>query len=175
MKINKLIKNVAKGHKPSLEKIYNLMSKKLYIISLNYLKNTEESKDIIQNTFIKIVEKSPTFKGLNGTAWITAICRNLCLDKLRHNNRFKMESIDIIFNLPSQNNFAKDIENKIYMENKLKLLSEDEFNVIIMFYYENLHIRQIAKYLDKKNNTVYKIHKRAIEKLNKSMKNEDIA
>ena len=55
-----------------------------------YLKNKEDSEDAVQDTFVKASESMDTFNNNSSVrTWLTTICRNVCLDKLKEGKRQK--------------------------------------------------------------------------------------
>jgi len=89
------------------------LKNKLFRFSFSYLKDEEESKDIVQEVMIKVWEDLQSKKAIaNIEAWCMTCTRNKSLDRLR-NKSFGNQSLDDQYNL--QNNEEDPLE---IMENK---------------------------------------------------------
>ncbi|VAW27485.1 RNA polymerase ECF-type sigma factor [hydrothermal vent metagenome] len=76
---------------------------KLFRYTLRILKNEDEAKDVVQETFIKVWNKRDEMDKLeNMEAWCVRVARNLALDKLKskHNNSV---DIDNAYDLQTSN------------------------------------------------------------------------
>lgn len=149
-----LIINLKKGQEDAylhiVEQYGNRLLRTCYLI----LKDKEEAEDIVQETFIKVFQKIHTFKGNSGLyTWIYSIALNLSRDKLRkiHENMvFDDELIGV-----------SDVEYEIEKSFDRVLLRKNLFEmnviyreVLVLFYYEDLSIKEISKILDEKEGTI---------------------
>ncbi len=76
------LKLLRSGDSKTFEVLHGLYYQKLLCFIINYIKNEEDSLDILQDVFIKIWKKrSQINSNLNGYIYATA--RNHCLDYLR--------------------------------------------------------------------------------------------
>ncbi|MCR4794499.1 RNA polymerase sigma-70 factor, ECF subfamily [Ruminococcus flavefaciens] len=111
----------------------------LYRICLVMLKNTADAEDAVQETFIKYVQNTPTFKGEgHEKAWLITVATNKCRDMLRYRTRHKTESEELL-----QGYFIEEHDSGI-----LEALSEldDKYRIILVLYYvEDYKIDQISK------------------------------
>ncbi|MBU1371108.1 MAG: RNA polymerase sigma factor [Bacteroidetes bacterium] len=65
----------------SFEEIYQLYSKQVFNLCLNYVYNTEDAQDITQETFIAIFQKLNQFQETSSLkTWIYRVTINKCLD-----------------------------------------------------------------------------------------------
>ncbi len=134
--------------------LFNRYSHLVYGISLNYLKNHDESKDAVFEIFDKLSGFSFDKDILNFKAWLLSLTKNYCIDKLRKQKRDK--------ELINHYDFAGDdslvVENCEYErllnenENELKLLnlekgieelSEEQKVCIKLFYFEDKSYKEI--------------------------------
>lgn len=165
--INSLIKKIGQGDKTALDELYEILSKYIYVIALNYVKDRETAEEIVQDTFVKVVENAHSFKYRNGKFWVISICRNLSLDILRRRDRIEFIGIERVYDLPIKD---ESRDNMIDLREALKQLTDDECDVIVKVYYEDLPVKEIAKVMNKKADTIYKIHSRAINKIEEIMR-----
>lgn len=85
-RLSSAILSVASGDMRQLEYIYENYSRLLFSVALSLLGSKEAAEDALHDTFIKLADVAKQYnKKSTGTAkaWLVAVCRNLCLDKLR--------------------------------------------------------------------------------------------
>jgi len=84
-KEKQLIENCINGNKKSQKELYDLFYAKMYSICLTYIKDHTETEDILQEAFIKVFKKLPTFKGEGSfDGWVRKIFINTALAYLRN-------------------------------------------------------------------------------------------
>ena len=73
-----LVECLEKGHDDAFEYLYNKYSKALYGVALRIIKDIEEANDILQETFIIILQKITLYDANKGSlfTWILKIVRN---------------------------------------------------------------------------------------------------
>lgn len=128
-------------------------------ICYSYTKNYHDTQDIIQNVFLKYMQKHPQFESAeHEKAWILRVTINACKDSLRSIFR-KHESLEFV-------ELAIDEkEDYSYVREAVCKLPAKYRNVIILYYFEELSAVEIAKILNKKENTIYTWLSRAKDKL----------
>ena len=76
------------------ERIVYSYSDKLYRICMHYVRNTADAQDIVQQTFLKLIEKDMYFESdEHEKAWLIRVCINLCKDSLKSSWNKKVFSI----------------------------------------------------------------------------------
>jgi RNA polymerase sigma-70 factor (ECF subfamily) len=111
----------------------------LYRICLVMLKNTADAEDAVQETFIKYVQKAPTFKSEgHEKAWLITVATNKCRDMLRYRTRHKTESEELL-----QGYFIEEHDSGIL--EALAELDEKYRIILVLFYVEEYKIDQISK------------------------------
>ena len=140
-------------------KKYELYSQELMNISYGYTKNRDDSLDIIQNVFTKLVNNSKQFNNLNEEKyWLIRITINECKDFLRKKSRRPIVNADLV------NSFAKtdsEDEQLHYLADVVKTLPEKYRVVLILFYWDSLSIKEIASVLKFSEDAVKKRLERA--------------
>lgn len=134
-----------------------------YIYSI--VNNITVAEDLTEETFVKLFTKKPKNKGTASfKTWLYAIGRNLALDWRRKNPQGKYISIDEIRNLESDVReltelYCMDEERKAVRE-ALNHINPDYRNVLLLFYFEDFDVAEIAKILKKtKKNTSVLLHR----------------
>lgn len=140
-------------------KKYELYSQELMNISYGYTKSKDDSLDIIQNVFTKLVNNPKQFNNLNEEKyWLIRVTINECKDFLRKKSRRPIINADLV------NSFAKtdsEDEQLHYVADVVKTLPEKYRGVLILFYWDSLSIKEIASVLKVSDDAVKKRLERA--------------
>ena len=140
-------------------KKYELYSQELMNISYGYTKSRDDSLDIIQNVFTKLVNNPKQFNNLNEEKyWLIRITINECKDFLRKKSKRPIINADLV---NSFSNYDSETENLHYIADVVKTLPEKYRVVIILFYWDSLSIKEIAKVLKVSEDAVKKRLERA--------------
>lgn len=123
--------------------------KRLFIIALSYTKNHQDAEDILQNVFLKLWKHNREFTEENHMdKWLTRVCINECKNYIK---------------LPFKKNTSLDEAAQLYtfdkprdfdVFNALMSLSRKEHTAIVLFYYEDMSTKEIAKLLNIKEPTI---------------------
>lgn len=137
----------------------------IFRIAYQYLFNKYDAEDIVQEVFVKLLTKRVIFKYEEHIkSWLIRVTINQCLDykkSLTKKSTVPIENMEIPF---------EQKEGEILEE--LQLLKEDERNVLYLYYYEGYKIKEIAKILKQKQNTINSKLTRARKKLKEIMEVE---
>ena len=147
------------------ERIVNTYSDMLLRICMHYVKNTADAEDLIQQTFLKMIEKDVQFETAeHEKAWLIKVCINLCKDSLKHSSRK---------NQPADDNMAADFKDDcFYVTDQVRTLPSKQKIAIYLFYYENMSVREIAETMQENTNTVLSHLNRGRKKLAVLLKEE---
>jgi RNA polymerase sigma-70 factor (ECF subfamily) len=133
----------------NIEELYERHYDMIFRVSFSYLKNTEDTKDIVSEIFLKLLQNKINFKDAeHEKAYLLRMTINLCKNYLKHWRR-KNENIDDYANLEGENPFQEDETLKIILE-----LPEKYKYVIHLYYYEGYTSEEIAKLLKKPHSTI---------------------
>lgn len=159
------VKLAKKGDKEAFSRIIENNKVTLYRIALSMLKEKQDIEDAIQNAIIKAYEgiiylkKDQFFK-----TWLIKILINECNTILR--KRKKVVSIDEV----STDMAIADDYSNIELTNAVNLLEEDLKVATILFYFEDIAQKDIAKLLGIPEGTVKSRLSRARTKLYEMLK-----
>ena len=142
--------------------IINKYSEMIYNIAIKYLKNNEDAEDIVQETFMRymnrVKEKGEFESEEHIKYWLIRVARNLCnneINSAKHNKNLSLIECRGITNKSSTiNNY--DIMNK---------LSSKYRTVFELFYIKDMRISDISKKLSISESNVKTRLKRAREKV----------
>jgi RNA polymerase sigma-70 factor (ECF subfamily) len=168
-----LIQDAQQGDTDAFRTLFETNKRKIYALAYQYTKNTQDTEDIFQDTFIKAFNKLKTFRPGNNTsfsAWLYRIGINCSIDHLRRiktRRELGEDTIDLhalteaqpAFN-PEQTQRSREIFSQT--EQVLKNLSPRQRMVFILRHYQQMSISEIAEYLDCTEGSVKKQLFRAV-------------
>lgn len=80
----KLIAAAQEGDKKAISQLVNKYSPRIYAIAFRLMQNEEDAEDVLQETFIIMINKLNTFKGKSTLyTWLYRVATNVALGKLR--------------------------------------------------------------------------------------------
>lgn len=149
-----LIKALKKGKEEAYMDLINLYGNKLLKTCFLMIKDEKEAEDIVQETFIKVFKYIKTFKGNSSLyTWIYKIAQNTIRDRYRN----KLITISYEDYNISEDNIEKiviDKENKKILKLELNKMNLIYKQVLVLFYFEDLSIREISEILEEKEGTI---------------------
>lgn len=149
-----------------IENTINEYADLLYRTSFLILRNRADVEDIVQETFYKYMTTDMAFESDNHKrAWLLKVSQNKCKDLLRsHKIRAYVPYEEIEESLISKTEVEKnDIEELL----KLEELDYKYKSVIMLYYFEEYSIEEVADILDLSVVAVKKRLQRAREKVRK--------
>jgi len=96
------MQKLSQRSRDNFSEMYSSYSKMLFRICMIYLGNKEDAEEAMQESFIKLIYKSPEFSDdQHEKAWLIRITTNICKDMLRNVWRKRVVKMDEIgFNRP---------------------------------------------------------------------------
>ena len=133
-------------------------------LAYSYLHNLSDAEDILQETLIKYIAMSPSFKNSkHEKSWLMTVAANLSKNKIRSN---KLHATDEL----SESDIALEREDLSFVWQAVRSLPESYREVIHLYYYEGYKTGEIAKILGKNDSSVRSDLKRGREKLREMLK-----
>ncbi len=143
-------------------------------IAVQHTGNRPEAEDIVQETFLKLLESGRKFRDpAHAKAFLIRAAVNRCLDYLksaRHQRNIALTDAEE-YTLASCGGIGDD-DTKAVLAAVGRLRPEYR-NVIYLYYYEEYSIREIAAILHKSSNTVSSWLTRARKQLKEVLQNEE--
>ncbi len=147
---------------------YELFAQDLFNISYGYTRNVQDSEDIVQNCFIKLLENTKDFKTINDEKfWLIRVCINECINfvKSSHHKKVVLNN-DIIFSSSDKQNNSKENTNLMLI---VSSLPEKYRIVIICYYYDSFKVSEISNLLGISEASVRKRLERARDIIKEKM------
>ena len=90
--IKELVLSAKNGNKKAFDKLYKLTSNNVWFTCVSLLKDEENAKDIMQETYITAFLKLDTLKDEEKfCGWLTAIATNKCKNKLKGKVEYQID------------------------------------------------------------------------------------
>jgi len=152
----------------------------VFSIALKVLRNREDAEEIAQESFIKAYKSIHTFKGTaQFSTWIYRITYNSCISEVRKKKLKVISTDDVqIPDEPDEMNFdGIPAENRArYVKAALDKLPEDEYTLILLYYFEDKQIEEIANITKMTESNVkvklFRARKKLYSILNEMLKEE---
>ena len=133
-----------------------------------HLKNYHDVEDVFQEVFLKYLLHNKKFENnAHEKAWLIRVAINCCKDLVKSFSRKRVSSIEQV----SAELFYPQDESRGVLDAVLQL-PEKYKQVIYLFYYEGYSAVEIAKILNKRENTIYTWLSRAKSKLKEALGGE---
>lgn len=155
--------------KPSIESLYQTYFQPLYRVGYTYLRNQEDTEDLIQEIFLRVLKGRIRLDDVsNPEGYLKTAVRNLAIDRLRQDNTHEDASsnLKIVSEHPlplEQQELGQEIDKAISaLPNKTRL-------VFTLKQLEGKSYKEIATLLDISPNTVENHMAKALKLLRKSL------
>lgn len=160
-----LVRRYKTGDESAFTEIYTRSKQMVYVTCFGILNNEQDAEDAMQETYITAYSKIDTLSDENAFIhWLKTIAANKARDKFK--SRKNLSSIDDIIpdetdiegddnleNLPDALVLEKDQRDTFYRIMRSEL-SDDQFQTILLYYYDELPVSDIAKIMDCPDNTI---------------------
>ncbi len=105
-----LVERAKQGDKVALSKLVHKYSERVYNLALRILRNREDAEDVLQETFLTVIEKINTFDGRSSFfTWIYRIATNASLMRLRKKK--------VVFQQLNDNpDFQESVESRVFID-----------------------------------------------------------
>ena len=144
--LNNLMCAVADGDAESLDGIYVIAAKRMYVAALTIVGERAAAEDVVSDSFIKVARFAKKYKTqTDALGWLLKIVRNTALDYLRKRKRRAEVSAECLFNLADENASPEKCERAAMLEQAIAKLDDGERRAIYMRYYLDMTVREIAQ------------------------------
>ena len=157
-----LLERIAAQDTEALSILYNATSASVYGFTLSILKNRQDAEDVLHDCYLSIYSAAAGYRSYGKPmAWIITIAKNLCLGKLRDRQKRGAAA----FKESDLYTDAAGPEDRLTLEACMKLLSDQERQIVMLHAVSGMKHREIAQILSLNLATVLSKYNRAIKKL----------
>lgn len=167
------------GDSLAIEKMVQLYQNDVYRLALSILDNSDEAEDGTQETFLAALRALDSYReGAAFQTWLFSITINMCRSRLRgRKSRLRVQQIlQGLFHLHSEDEHpersAMQNEADAELWRAICTLNDKHRIPVVLRYYHNLHVADIAAILDIPPGTVHSRLNHARKKLRMLLKEE---
>lgn len=148
--IKTLVLQAAQGNRAAFGALYEETGRVVYFTCLKLLANAQLAEDITQETFLTALQKLGTLTNPeNFQTWVNRIAINLCKMHFRGNTDPEENSEDILEDIPDEDLIpeeyvSNDAKRKIIMDIIDTVLTEEQRQSVILYYFDMLTVPEIA-------------------------------
>ena len=177
-----LIRKILSGDDAAFSILVEKYQESIHALAWRKIHDFHYAEEIMQDTFLKAYKKLPTLKNPNQFAgWIHVIANRLCIDWIRKQKR-KQEQKPVMQSL--EDTRQEEIEESSYthhiseqrmaerteryhelVKKLLEKLSENERSVVILYYLDEMPMKEIGKFMGVSVNTIASQLQRARKRL----------
>lgn len=159
--IKELVLSAKNGNKKAFDKLYELTHNDVWYNCLSLLKDEENAKDIMQETYITAFLKLDTLNDEQKfCGWIISIAVNKCKNKLKGKVEYRIDDEVLITEaetdelmLPEEY-ITKTEKRKVLLQIMEDTLSFNQYQTVLMFYFDEMSISEIAQGFEISEGTV---------------------
>ena len=166
--ISEIVINAQNGNKDAFSKLYELTYEKAYYTALKITKDSNDAQDMIQDAYVKAFTSLDTLnEPAKFQSWFNCIVANMCrnfLVKKKPNlfSEYESDDNDFVFEDTLTNedrtliphNVADNKETRKLVLECIDNLSEEQKICVIMYYYDEMSVKDIASSLNLSDGTV---------------------
>ena len=168
--LEELLRQIALGSQQAFEELYRATDSAIYGYALSLTKNHHEAQDVMMDTYLKIRCAAHLYMPMGKPmAWILTITKNLARTRLRSAGR-QIPLDDLEETTPS---FDRDSEEAVALEQAMKVLGDQERQILILHAVTGLKHREIAEMLGMPLATVLSKYARSLKKLKKALEEDN--
>lgn len=160
----KIIKALKKNEMEGFDQLYYATKDIVYYTILAIMKDPSLSEDIMQDTYLTMLEKIHSFKqNTSVKSWLTTIARNKSLNEYKKRKRELQVDMSEQEGLFGQTESSS--EKELIVREILQKLNETERDIVVYKVLGDLTFKEISKILDIPQGTVSWKYQESIKKL----------
>ncbi len=169
MSIEELAAAARRGDPEAFHQLVNGVKMKLYSIAFSYLKNEADALEAIQETvcraFVRIGKlKEPRYFH----TWLIRILIHYCIDEQKRKRKMLP-----MFELPESLAADLELDEKLGLQMAVDRLAPHLRHIVILKYYQDMTLPEIAKLLEKPEGTVKTWLHKALNELRSAFRKEE--
>lgn len=163
-KIHILFENLKNKEENALEEIYKNYKNLMFGVAFSIVKNKENSEDIVQNVFIKMLKMPRENLPSNyECSWLYEVTKNETLNYIKKVK--PSQNLEDIYNISVLDKEITDVIDKDYYNRIIKKLDKKEQEIVSLKILSDMNFRQISELLNTPIGTVQWRYYKAISNL----------
>ncbi len=168
MQIEEQVRLAKNGDDEAFFTLLSSVKERLYKIALSYVKDEHEALEAIQETTYRAYTKLKSLKNPSFFhTWLIRILINYCIDVQKR----KRKELPLL-SIPDSPTAQDALDEKIRLELAIERLKPKYQHIIILKYYQDLTLTEIAELLEKPEGTVKTWLHKALSELRLQIKEE---
>ena len=169
-KLERKIEKLKEGDLEAFDYIYDYTNRIVYFSILKIVRDKIYAEDILQDTYMRALSCLSQYKAnTNFIGWICTIGKSLSVNHLK---KYRHE-IDVDFDLETCDYNSSENELPYIFDIATKILSEDEYKIIMLCHVSGYKRREVSMILDMPIGTVTWKNNEALKKLKQYLEKED--
>lgn len=170
-RLKKLILLAKNGDEQAFDEVYNTYYTPLFRYIFTRIKDKGEAEDMTQIVFMKIWQAIAGWSDEHTSpiAFFFTVARNTMIDHFRKNSHKEIVSDEVVDMFAEVKGGTDDESKKRelgeIMQQAVAKLSEEQQEIITLFYTNDLTYKEIADITGKREDAIRQLHSRAIKKL----------
>ena len=171
--LQRLLIHIAGGEREALAELYQCTRAAGYGLALSYLKNAQDAQDLTQDVYVQVWDCAAQYRPTGSPmGWLLAVCRNLCLMRLRREERHAAISEEEWDAIPARE-CGLDADERALLQDALASLADEERRIVLLHAVTGLKHREIAALLELPLPTVLSKYHRALKKMRSFLEGDD--
>lgn len=156
MDLRTLIQEALGGNMQAFDELYACSCQSVWFTCIQLLKNEQDAKDLMQDTYLAAFSKLDTLENPDAfIGWINRIAINNCKNHLRKNSAYTHDEMQDYADIPEVNEeflpeeyVTNESKRKILLDIMQKSLSDVQYQTIILHYFDELRVAEIAELME---------------------------
>ena len=171
--LQQLLIHIASGERDALAELYQRTRAAVYGLALSYLKNAHDAQDLTQDVYVQVWDCAEQYRPTGSPmGWLLTVCRNLCLMRLRREERHAALSEEEWDAIPAQE-CGLDADERALLQGALANLADEERRIVLLHAVTGMKHREIAALLELPLPTVLSKYHRALKKMHSFLEGDD--
>jgi len=168
------------GNRDAFRRLYDGHRERVFRLAFRYTRSTQDSEDVMQETFIKAFKGLKTFdfvKDSGFSSWISKICVHSAIEHLRKAKRRMGENVLSLSDLsgepqsaaPAPDRAAAAVLTIAWLHDAIRRLSPAQQIIFDLRYRQHLDIKEIATHMGCSESNIKTQLARSVAKLRKQL------
>lgn len=169
-----LLERARAGDREAFVALVRRYQQKVFVMAFSILRNKEDALDAVQETFLRLYQKSGTFRpGHSFQGWLLEIAKNISIDYYRKHRerRLEYETARPLDEIPvaveDRSTDSRDSDLRALFTRSVERLAAKQRMVFVMRHYNELQFNEISEALRISVGTAKSLHFKAVRNLRK--------